>query len=180
MAKPDIIFRGAAARLKSTAVRAKRAAQIAATGVTLGLAALPADAQSVKVTVPPPGQTQVLREIPNDHCKYLLDVTLNTLEQHGRDFISATTRKSLNAFFAYNDQELPTCKGPRRIAWERGSDFDFVTALGVSATLAYKPVDFRRDYGLLPTDQPVVPAFTTGTGSQLKAPQLHAPRRTPG
>ncbi len=101
--------------------------------------------------------------IPKEECNLLFDKATEALQKHGKDYISDVTRVSLRRFFESTPgSKVIDCAGPREIAWERGSDYDFVIALAdvVSGKLKGKEVDFRMGYGFRPAAKPVTPTAT--------------------
>jgi hypothetical protein len=131
----------------------------------------PAQAQTVLAANPPASDQvpAVLRAIPHDQCKYVADRFAETLQKHGKDFVSDETRTAVLRFLVSDrEKKALDCAGPREIPWVKGKDFDFVMALGDLTSDAYKPVDFRIDYGFKPAKQPVASAATRQR-SELKA-----------
>ncbi|HVY13107.1 MAG TPA: hypothetical protein VHB73_06045 [Alphaproteobacteria bacterium] len=149
-----------------TGDRKSFAAAVAAP-ILITLAALnPAQGQTVMVApaignLPMPSMPTA--EIPKEQCNYLFDRASEALKNHDKNFISRTTKKSLIAFWKF-ENDLPTCKGPREIAWEREGDYHFVIALGDSAYGAFKgKADFVLGYGFRPAAQKTDPAVGSST-----------------
>jgi hypothetical protein len=129
-----------------------------------------------RVALPPAQKSKLIAQA---HCNFLFDSVTDKLEKEGKNFISVTTRRGLNTFFAYGPDELPRCNGPestRLIPWETGRDFDFIMALADSASLAFKEqkVDFRADYGFKPAERPTVRGTPVGRAPGSTAPALAA------
>lgn len=170
----DLSFRGNAASFS----RSKTARFLAAAIVGFsGLAAHQADAASgmrpvlAAAKVKPDFATAEKTPIPTAHCNYLYDRVIFALKAD-RNAISSQTKKSLTKFYAYDENKLPTCTGPREIAWEKGSDYDAIISLADSATDAFKDVvDFRIGYGFRPAARPT-PAIL-GPGAIVETPRVN-------
>lgn len=118
----------------------------------------PSHAQTVLAANPPATeQSTTLRPVPAAECKYLAARFTEALQKHGKDFVSNETRMGVARFLVTAPQTRTfDCGGPREIPWVTGRDFDFVMALGNLVSGAYKPLDFRIDYGFKPAANPTV------------------------
>ena len=145
----------------------------AATMLAVASLANPAGAaESAKAAIAPAAPTTILPVIPKKHCNYLFDRADVEAKARGKGFISPTTKRSLIAFYAFDKNDLPTCTGPREIAWERDTDFDFLIALGDSGTRGFnKAVDFNKDYGFKPARRPT----TIGPVADLRGGEAAKP-----
>jgi hypothetical protein len=165
--------------------RAKRAAVVygsialsaisAAYPISITTASLsPASAQTLLVTptlAPLPGPSMSSTPIPKEQCNFLFDTVTDSLEKHGKDYISGTTRASLRKFFISNPaSKAIDCGGPREIAWETGKDYDLIIAFAdaTSGKFGAREVDFRMGYGFRPTAKATTP--TVGQSGPTAAP----------
>lgn len=120
------------------------------------LATFPAQAQTILAATPPTAEQMppALKAIPEKQCKYVAGELVEALKIKGKDFISDETRKSLYRFLVSNpNAKAIDCAGPREISWVTDKDFAFVMAIGDGASLAYSPVDFRKDYQFRPAEK---------------------------